>query len=1372
VSVRLYHWLTFIFIFALANLSAAELKVKQLTVEEGLSQSMVSTMLEDSRGFMWFGTENGLNRYDGHKFDQFFYQSDQLNGLTNNDVTALFEDIRGHIWIGSINGISVYYPTNSSSNMFVQLLDGGSNEILPDNHITSISQDKNGYIWIGTYNGIAVYDMDLNKVKDIQRVSSKQNAILQLLKLKNGNMLSVSISGNILEYDADSFEVTPHLIQETETIYINQVYQDYQGVIWLACRQGLWKKTTKSKIFQQVYFPHTNDSFPEIESLTEDDNGQLWLTASKVGIFNVDFENNRLNAFQKITHNSKLLGSFVVSNSMFDSKGYFWISTMGHGALIWNPDSQIFEPIFYDNNNNDSLYDKVVWSIYESKQGALWVGTESGLYFRDAGQLAFKIYNTDNSIIRSNIIGAIVQYDAKHVLIGTYQGPYLFNIDDHSISYLPQSIADILSESEIYNLARDAAGSIWFSTDENIYEYRVAYDNLLIHQHDPFVSSSIGPYLTGAALKVQKDNVIWIGTDQSLNRFDLVTREFRRYLVTNTKNTDLTASNIADIYFESDNEIWIAYSGNGIVKLELDDNLQVKNKTVLNTITGLPTGSIYSISEANDDFLWISTGTGLLYFSKHDFSYRLFSHHDGLTTNEFNESAYFKSDISGLYLGSIKGLIKVTPNYQQHQKVNPEIGFSGYSVASAKNTQWRPNVPTQIVLSHLQKVITIHFSIFDFWQPKKASYEYLLSNFTTDWLPLNNVHHVSFNNLSPGKYRLSIRGKNQEGTYSPVKHLTLQIMPPPWFSNEAILLYAVLVFALLYVINAFRLRIKKERLEANRQINLFAQAFKHTTEGVIILDKMHRIVAVNSAYTRILGYSEHESINAATAIFQFQNEKDGFFEHIWKTVSFDGQWVGDINEKTKNGKDIVLEISISAAYHPHTNDVENFVVVVSDISDKKKAELELRQLANYDLLTGLPNRTLFQDRLQHAIAHAHRETQQVAILFLDLDRFKQINDSLGHDVGDLLLQSVSKRIHNQIREDDTLARIGGDEFVLILENVEQTQYIAQVAEKIILQFSKPFELNGYQVTSSTSIGISIYPTDGENSNALLKNADTAMYAAKNQGRNNFQFYTKQMNALALERLNLENDLRDSIENQELMLYYQPRVDLNQQKITSLEALVRWNHPKKGMIPPSEFIPIAEDSGLIIPLTYFVLEEACRTLRSWHEAGFNHLKISINLSAIHFQQDDIVQLLQDTADKFFILPSFIEIEITESTIMNNIDYTINLLRKIKSFGFGIAVDDFGTGYSSLSYIQRFPISILKIDRSFVKEVTKSPRGKALVDIVINLAKSLDLTIVAEGVETKSQLQYLFERNCDEIQGFYFARPQPAEDVEKLFGQVFK
>jgi diguanylate cyclase (GGDEF)-like protein/PAS domain S-box-containing protein len=1370
--VRLYHWLIFIFVFTISELSASELKVKQLTVEEGLSQSMVSSMIEDSRGFMWFGTENGLNRYDGHKFDQFFYNPQNENGLPNNDVTVLYEDIRGHIWVGTINGVAVYFPNNSLSNMFVQILDGGHNDILPDNHITSITQDKNGFIWIGTYNGIAVYDMDLNKIREIQRVSNKQNAILQLLKLNNGNILSISYNGDLLEYDVDSFETTPFLLKEKQSIHINQAYQDYEGVIWLACRQGLWKKNLNSKIFEQVSFPHSNDAFPEIDSITEDDNGQLWLNSSKLGILNVDFKNNRLNAFQKITHNSNLLGSFVVSNLMFDSKGYFWMSTMGHGALIWNPDSQIFEPIFHDTNNSDSLFNKVVWSIYESKQGALWVGTESGLYFRDAGQLSFKVYNTNNSMLQSNTIAALIRYDAKHILIGTYQGPYLFNIAEQSISLLPDSIAQVLNNKEIYNLARDGSGSIWFSTDESVYEYRVAYDNLIKHVHDPFSPSSIGPYYTGSAMKVQKDNVIWIGTDQSLNRFDLVTREFKSYLVSSDKNTDLSASNIADIYIESDNVIWVAYSGNGIVKLEFDEQLEIKNKTLLNTLTGLPTGSIYSISAANDDFLWISTGTGLLYLSKQDFSYRLFSHHDGLTTNEFNESAYFKSDISGLYLGSIKGLIKINPNYQQPLKVQPEIGFSGYSVASAKETQWRPNVPDKIILSHQQKVITIHFSIFDFWQPNKANYEYLLSNFSADWLPLNNVHQVSFNNLSPGEYNLSIRGKNQERTSSPIRQLTLQIMPPPWFSNEAILLYTVLLFALLYIINAFRLRLKKERLEANRQINLFAQAFKHTTEGVIILDKKHRIVAVNNAYTRILGYSEHESVNASTTIFQFQNKSDGFFEHIWKTVSFDGQWTGDINEKTKNGKDIVLEISISAAYHPHTNDVENYVVVVSDISDKKKAELELRQLANFDLLTGLPNRTLFQDRLQHAIAHAHRENQRVAILFLDLDRFKQINDSLGHDVGDLLLQSVSKRINNQIREDDTLARIGGDEFVLILENTEQTQYIAQVAEKIIQQFSKPFELNGYQVTSSTSIGISIYPTDGENTNALLKNADTAMYAAKNQGRNNFQFYTKQMNAQALERLNLENDLRDSIENQELMLYYQPRIDLNKQKITSLEALVRWNHPKKGMIPPSEFIPIAEESGLIIPLTHFVLEEACRTLRAWHEAGFDYLKMSVNLSAIHFQQDDIVQLLQDTADKFFILPSFIEIEITESTIMNNIDYTINLLRQIKSIGFGIAVDDFGTGYSSLSYIQRFPINILKIDRSFVKEVTKSPRGKALVDIVINLAKSLDLTIVAEGVETKSQLQYLFERNCDEIQGFYFARPQPVQDVEKLFGQVFK
>ncbi|MGA7616031.1 MAG: EAL domain-containing protein [Thermoanaerobaculia bacterium] len=444
-------------------------------------------------------------------------------------------------------------------------------------------------------------------------------------------------------------------------------------------------------------------------------------------------------------------------------------------------------------------------------------------------------------------------------------------------------------------------------------------------------------------------------------------------------------------------------------------------------------------------------------------------------------------------------------------------------------------------------------------------------------------------------------------------------------------------------------------------------------------------------------------------------------------------------------------------------------MVTSLLEDEREAAVlatnEIEHLAYHDSLTGLPNRTLFVDRLIVAIAHAERHREGFAILFLDLDRFKDINDSLGHSVGDALLKSVAERIRRCVRTEDTVARFGGDEFTLLLPRIERAEDAAKVAQKVLETIRIPFEVGERELFVSTSIGISLFPADGANTETLIKNADSAMYRAKEYGRDTYQLYTPAMNARALERLALENMLRRAIREEEFVLFFQPLIDVKRMKIRAVEALIRWRHPELGLLLPAHFMPVAEASGLIVPMGHWCLLAACRQARAWQKK-IAPIGVAVNLSARQFSEPDLVQVIRSVLDDTGLDPSQLELEITESNAMQNAQRTIHILRELKSIGVRISMDDFGTGYSSLSYLKQFPIDTLKLDQSFVGGIADDPNDGAIATAVISMAHSLRLKVVAEGVETESQFAFLKSQSCDQIQGFYFSRPLPLDELERF------
>gem|GEM_PF-1676257 len=542
-----------------------------------------------------------------------------------------------------------------------------------------------------------------------------------------------------------------------------------------------------------------------------------------------------------------------------------------------------------------------------------------------------------------------------------------------------------------------------------------------------------------------------------------------------------------------------------------------------------------------------------------------------------------------------------------------------------------------------------------------------------------------------------------------------------------------------------------------------ATVFENASEGVVITDVEAKIIAVNKAFTEITGYAEQEVLGKNPRVLKSGGHDREFYKTMWSSLMQCGQWRGEISGRRKNGEVFPKWQTISAV-RDHSGKLTHYVSVFSDISLIKETEEQLHHLAHHDPLTGLPNRLLLNARLEHSVQLAHREGTNVAVLFLDLDHFKKVNDSLGHLVGDQLLQHVAKRLLESLREEDTVARLGGDELAIVLGSLHGgTRHAATAAQEVLDKLSEPFELEGRDVFVSASIGISLYPQDGRDVPALLKNADTAMYMAKGGGRNAYHFYSEDLTIKACESLSLETDLYRALEREELLLHFQPQVSLQSGCIVGVEALVRWQHPEIGLLPPGKFIPLAEANGLIEAMGIWILRTACAQAKAWQNDGLTPFRIAVNLSERQLRNTDIAHEVRDILEETGLDPCYLELELTESSVMKHAQQALKALNLLREIGVTIAIDDFGTGYSSLSYLKLFPVDRLKIDRSLVRDIPHDANDVAIASAIVTLGHSLNLSVVAEGIETQAQRELLTSIGCDEMQGFLYSAPRTASEL---------
>ncbi|WP_211236844.1 EAL domain-containing protein [Chitinimonas koreensis] len=561
------------------------------------------------------------------------------------------------------------------------------------------------------------------------------------------------------------------------------------------------------------------------------------------------------------------------------------------------------------------------------------------------------------------------------------------------------------------------------------------------------------------------------------------------------------------------------------------------------------------------------------------------------------------------------------------------------------------------------------------------------------------------------------------------------------------------------------LRDLTERKAAAVRMELAAKVFDNTAEAIMVITPDARIASVNRAFTDILGYAADEIVGQMVSMLRDPEIDSAWYDEIRTRYLEDGDWRGEVPLRRHDGKVFTAWMQINVV-RDVTGRIGDVVALVRDISEAKATQARVLHLARFDALTELPNRAYFCELTGEAVAEAKRHNERRALLFVDLDHFKTINDSLGHAVGDLLLQGVARRLNDAIRAGDVVGRLGGDEFVILLRNLDSGGEAAYVAERVLAQLALPFQIGEHELVVTPSLGIALYPDDGGDYDALIRNADAAMYHAKANGRNTYRFYTADMNARAREILVVENQLRRALERNEFVLHYQPQADMETGRIVGAEALIRWRHPERGLVGPMQFIPIAEERGLIGAIGQWVLREACRQNREWQDAGLPPIEVAVNLSAMQFYQqalvDDITGLLRETG----LQPRWLALEVTESVIVQDVESTIATLAALKTMGLKLAIDDFGTGYSSLNYLKRFKVDKLKIDRSFVMDVPGDADDSAITRAVVSLAHNLGLQVIAEGVETAEQWAFLEQEECDEVQGYLLSPPLPAAELARM------
>jgi diguanylate cyclase (GGDEF)-like protein/PAS domain S-box-containing protein len=1317
-------------------------------------------------GALFAATSAGLYRIDAGAL-----QAERVAPATGA-VFSVLVDSSGQVWFGSDAGLARIAADGTTTTAWPAA--GSAPE--PRTAIYDIEQARDGRLWLAVYGGgVATFDPrngSVERMRNDPRVpgSVPEDSMRTLTMDRSGllwtggdvhGVARTDPAGAKFRFLLDDDATRPFV----DTNNIRSLYEDTRRGLWIGTEgDGLKRYDQREQRFE-YFLDVLRAALPEKERDEElrvfaiapaDATGQLWVSSNR-GVFRLDPQARTAAALPVDPTRYDALPDATVRSMLVGRDGSLWLGTFSAGLVRVQAEANRWTRFASVPGDDATLWHDAVLALHEDRLGRIWIGTFDGLNLLDpVSGLMRRIPRggADRQSLAGNLIRAIHESVDGTIWIGTHNGlSRLDELTPDGARFHRYLARDGLPNATVYAILEDGRGDLWISTNRGLVSFERASERFRRFSLEDGLQGL--EFNGGAALKLN-DGRLAFGGSQGVNIFQperMTLSDYQpRLAFTAVQRGDQKVS---------------VLDPEGLAKLELRHDQRIIGLEFASLDFGAP--------------------------ARNQFEYRLDGFDDGWHPNGTRRELTFTNLDPGKYTLHVRGT-------NRDQRWSPQE----LTLAIEVKPVWWASAPMQLVYL-LVALAAIAFPIAGRRRKVRREKEYTRElrereerlrvaiwgsgDEFWDWdIARGVLFRIGADGLLGFEPEQQISGDDwrKRAVHPEDLPRVEQILAEhvagqrEFFESEHRIRNAsgewVWVLSRGKIVErdadgqplriAGTARDITRTREAERDRRIAEEVIRSMSEAVTVTELDFRFVSINPAFTRMTGYTEAEIQGQPSALLNCDQHTDEFHQALRNTLVRTGHWSGEIWQRRKDGEEFLCWLELSEVVD-RNGQRTHWVGVLTDITDRKRAEQELRYLANYDTLTGLPNRTLLGERLAHALIRARRHGAKVAVLFLDLDRFKHVNDSMGHAAGDRLLKAAAARIQATMRETDTVARLGGDEFTVIIEDLVDQPQAERVAQKLMDAFVRPLDIDGRtEVVISPSIGISIYPDHGQVPTDLLKFADTAMYQAKDKGRNTFQTYTEAMDAQARLRASMVSHLHKAVERGEFHLVYQPKMSLGDGRITGVEALLRWRNPDLGPVPPMTFIPLAEETGLIVSIGEWVIREACVQVQRWMRAGLTGTTMAVNVSMLQLLRGELYNRLKEILDDFDIPAHRIELELTESMVMANAEQSIQTLSQIKSLGVNLAIDDFGTGYSSLAYLKRLPIDTLKIDKEFVGDITTDPDDEAITATVITMAHSLGLDVIAEGVETPEQLDYLREQRCDEVQGNLISTPLDAERCMKF------
>jgi diguanylate cyclase (GGDEF)-like protein/PAS domain S-box-containing protein len=1314
----------------------------------------VRGLARGSDGSVWAATTAGLYRIDGETLRA------ELVALPADEAHAVFVDRDGGLWVGTEAGLF----RRELSGAFVRAWPAQ-----PGNErsaVYDIEQVADGRLWLAVYGGgVIVHDA----AKDTHEALRHNREIPGTLPEDSIRTLAIDRSG-LLWIGGDVFglaRVDPagakfaYLVDDNrerpvvDTNNIRSLYEDDEARLWIGTEGDGPKRYDRVSDSYEYYLDVLRDALPAPRrniamrtfSILPDGFGQLWV-ATNVGVFLLDPEKRQATALPVDPTRTDALPDPTVRSMIAGRDGSLWMGTFTRGLVRYQP--RVARWTYYRSAPVDtaSLWHNAVLTLREDRSGRIWIGTLDGLNLLDpANDTMRRIPRASpaSDSLAGNIVRAIHEASDGTLWIGSHNGlSRLDELTPTGARFSRYLASDGLPGSSVYGILEDDRGMLWLSTNRGVARFDPARREF---RRYTLADGLQGLEFNGGAQLRLHDGRLAFGGSRGINWFTPERMSPSEY-----------EPRLAFTSFVKGDRRTAVYAPEAFGALAIDSSARVVGFEFAALDFAAPTRNLYEYRLDGFDDEWLALG------SRHDVTFtNLDAGTYALRVRGSNRDGRWSSQELRLDL-------TVRPSWWASRTMQIAYALAALllvalAIVSSRRRVHRDRQHTRELREREERLrVAIWGSGDEFWDwdirrgllyrvgaDSLLGYEHEHKVTGDEWRR-RSVHPEDL----PRVEQILAAHVSGEREFFESEHRVLNSRGEwVWVLSRGKIVERDDAGQPMRIAGTAR-DISHTR-EVEREKRIAEEVIRSMSEAVVVTDLEFKFASINPAFTRMTGYSDAEVANQPTSILDCEQHTPEFHQALRNTLVKTGHWSGEIWQRRKDGEEFLCWLELSEVSDRHGLRT-HWVGVLSDITDRKRAEQELRYLANYDTLTGLPNRSLLGERLAHALIRARRHGSKVGVLFLDLDRFKHVNDSLGHAAGDRLLKAAAARIQASVRDSDTVARLGGDEFTVIIEDLVDQPQAERVAQKLIDSFVLPLDIDGRtEIVISPSIGISIYPDHGQVPTDLLKFADTAMYQAKDRGRNTYQTYTEAMDAHARLRASMVSHLHKAIERGEFSLVYQPKMSLVDGRITGCEALLRWRNPDLGSVSPATFIPLAEETGLIVPIGEWVLREACVQIQRWMRNGLTSTTMAVNVSMLQLLRGELYTLLRQLLEDFRIPAHRLALELTESMVMANAEQSISTLTQIKSLGVGVAIDDFGTGYSSLAYLKRLPIDTLKIDKEFVGDITTDPDDEAITATVITMAHSLGLDVIAEGVETPEQLDYLREQRCDEAQGNLISHP---------------